>query len=383
MNHSNKDLEDYYEYTTQTNENQDHSLNDGQPINYPLDLFYDASTFPELNPLNQATFQTERHDFLDSSINYPTTSTDPFGLSQSEDNLLMNAQDANVLMSTFNPDFYTQQLRQEQEMFSELIDLAKAKTPERSHPLFQTIDNNKLDRFYKSSETKVNQKDKLVYDLKIVQQPLRARMCGFGDKDRRPIVPAPILQLFVTDNEGNDVDPEDFDVTFLVVLCDSCLQTGEPATSATSVSKMSHSVPVSQVVVFSSSEDRRNPRTSKLKNLVGSSAVSANKLYDLNDKLGIFFIFHDISLRTEGTFLLKFSLVDVGLPHAHKVNTNELSQVIQIVYSAPLEVFTAKKYPGVVEATPLSMCFAQQGIKIPVRKDPSGLKNKQKTSDWS
>lgn len=160
MNHSNKDLEDYYEYTTQTNENQDHSLNDEQPINYPLDLFYDASAFPELNPLNQATFQTERHDFLDSSINYPTTSTDPFGLSQSENNLLMNAQDANVLMPTFNSEFYTQQLRQEQEMFSELIDLAKAKTPERSHPLFQTIDNNKLDRFYKSSETKVNQKDK-------------------------------------------------------------------------------------------------------------------------------------------------------------------------------------------------------------------------------
>jgi hypothetical protein len=137
-------------------------------------------------------------------------------------------------------------------------------------------------------------------------------MCGFGDKDRRPIVPAPILQLFVTDREGHDVDPEAFDVTFLVVLCDSCLQTGEPATSASNNSKMGNSVPVSQVVVFSSSDDNKNPRTSRLKNLVGSSVVSANKLYDLDDKLGIFFIFHDISLRTEGTFRLKFSLVDVG-----------------------------------------------------------------------
>lgn len=154
-------------------------------------------------------------------------------------------------------------------------------------------------------------------------------MCGFGDKDRRPIVPAPILQLFVTDREGHDIDPEyeiimyfnefihlslcrAFDVTFLVVLCDSCLLTGEPATSTSNNSKMGNSVPVSQVVVFSSSDDSKNPRTSRLKNLVGSSVVSANKLYDLDDKLGIFFIFHDISLRTEGTFRLKFSLVDVG-----------------------------------------------------------------------
>lgn len=29
------------------------------------------------------------------------------------------------------------------------------------------------------------------------QQPLHARMCGFGEKDRRPIDPPPIVQLIV------------------------------------------------------------------------------------------------------------------------------------------------------------------------------------------
>lgn len=35
--------------------------------------------------------------------------------------------------------------------------------------------------------------------IKIVQQPLHARMCGFGEKDRRPIDPPPIVQLTILD----------------------------------------------------------------------------------------------------------------------------------------------------------------------------------------
>jgi hypothetical protein len=32
-------------------------------------------------------------------------------------------------------------------------------------------------------------------------------------------------------------------------------------------------------------------------------------------------------------------------------------------------VYSAKRFPGVVESTDLSKCFATQGIKIPIRKD--------------
>ncbi|KAG1152616.1 hypothetical protein G6F37_001558 [Rhizopus arrhizus] len=358
----------------------DHSTHFHEPIDLHTPSMLDQSLFhkqPFLEPQPLLSERPPATGFTGSS------STNPFGYNNNnntQENLLLNDQDPNELMSNFGPlsTFYTQP-RQEQDIFSELINLAKANNgSDRSSKELSPHGQHKLDKFHKPSNAEVSQRERLVYDLKIVQQPARARMCGFGDKDRRPIVPAPILQLFVTDREGHDVDPEAFDVTFLVVLCDSCLQTGEPATSASNNSKMGNSVPVSQVVVFSSSDDNKNPRTSRLKNLVGSSVVSANKLYDLDDKLGIFFIFHDISLRTEGTFRLKFSLVDVGSPYAHSVNTEALSQVIKSVYSDPFTVYTAKKYPGVVQASPLSICFARQGIKIPVRKDPSGLKNKKK-----
>jgi len=44
------------------------------------------------------------------------------------------------------------------------------------------------------------------FRLVVEQQPKRARMCGFGDKDRRPITPPPCVRLIVTDLSGKEVD---------------------------------------------------------------------------------------------------------------------------------------------------------------------------------
>lgn len=40
------------------------------------------------------------------------------------------------------------------------------------------------------------------YELVVCQQPLHARMCGFGEKDRRPIDPPPIVKLIVQQEQG-------------------------------------------------------------------------------------------------------------------------------------------------------------------------------------
>lgn len=50
--------------------------------------------------------------------------------------------------------------------------------------------------------------------------------------------------------------------------------------------------------------------------------------------------------------------------------------VLASSFSEAFTVYSAKKFPGVIESTPLSKCFAQQGIKIPIRKDgPKTLPN--------
>lgn len=117
------------------------------------------------------------------------------------------------------------------------------------------------------------------------------------------------------------------------------------------------------------------------RNLIGSLSASAFRLTDPNDKSGIWFVLQDLSVRTEGNFRLRFSFVNVGntskTPNgnapsqASVVNTGS-APILASCYSDVFTVYSAKKFPGVVESTPLSKCFATQGIKIPIRKDGPG-----------
>ena len=102
-----------------------------------------------------------------------------------------------------------------------------------------------------------------------------------------------------------------------------------------------------------------------------------------------------ISLR------LRFSFVNVGvnssqLPplggHPNSPTNNGLytanintgrAPILAQCFSEVFTVYSAKKFPGVVESTPLSKCFATQGIKIPIRKDgPTEPKGGKKGGDF-
>ncbi|KAI4195215.1 MAG: hypothetical protein LQ350_007337 [Teloschistes chrysophthalmus] len=60
------------------------------------------------------------------------------------------------------------------------------------------------------------------YSLEIAQQPIRARMCGFGDKDRRPITPPPCIRLVVRDANPpyKEIDINNIDTSFFVLTVD-------------------------------------------------------------------------------------------------------------------------------------------------------------------
>ncbi|KAG0260958.1 hypothetical protein BG011_001464 [Mortierella polycephala] len=62
--------------------------------------------------------------------------------------------------------------------------------------------------------------NELTYSLEIVQQPLRARMCGFGDKDRRNVTPAPVLKLVAKTSEGRLISASHLSKQAFVVTAD-------------------------------------------------------------------------------------------------------------------------------------------------------------------
>jgi len=145
------------------------------------------------------------------------------------------------------------------------------------------------------------------------------------------------------------------------------------------------------------------------RNLIGSLAASAFRLTDPQDKIGIWFILQDLSVRTEGNFRyvasrgaicespwltvtrrLRFSFVNVG-PMSRGATSPSMSQnpsintgsspVLASCYSEVFTVYSAKKFPGVCESTALSKCFATQGIKIPIRKEGAGNKGNANDDD--
>jgi hypothetical protein len=88
---------------------------------------------------------------------------------------------------------------------------------------------------------------------------------------------------------------------------------------------------------------------------------------------------------------LRFSFVNVGVSASPTtsngtsgtmtaVNTGK-APVLAACFSEVFTVYSAKRFPGVVESTPLSKCFATQGIKIPIRKDGPGKGDKEKDDD--
>jgi hypothetical protein len=60
------------------------------------------------------------------------------------------------------------------------------------------------------------------------------------------------------------------------------------------------------------------------------------------------------------------------------LNTGK-SKVLTTAMSDPFQVFSAKKFPGMIESTALSKKFAAQGIRIPVRH--AGDKNAEDEDD--
>ncbi|KAK9384020.1 velvet factor-domain-containing protein [Kockiozyma suomiensis] len=275
-------------------------------------------------------------------------------------------------------------------------------------------------------------KEPYMYTLKVVQQPIRARMCGFGDKDRRPITPPPCIQLIITDKAtGCEADIAKLDVSFLALTVELWsvdettnlsivstlpLSSGAAATTSFPQQQTYHNMSPSMPSVSAQSQaQRQSQRTPTptfvappIKNLIGSVVATAFKLHDPQGNLGVWFILQDLSVRTEGEFKLKLSFVNLGSPlalpsdAASRQNTNSPptssslasmqaasqsqdvtihnGQPVMVVntgtasiqatcFSQPFRVYIAKKFPGVIESTDLSRCFAMQGIKIPIRKD--------------
>ncbi|KAG1436725.1 hypothetical protein G6F56_013434 [Rhizopus delemar] len=142
--------------------------------------------------------------------------------------------------------------------------------------------------------------------LEMIQNPKRARSCGFGEKDRRPIDPPPILQLFIEEANGELVNAiEDEDIFHSVVQCDLYSEDGKEHRGSVYNPSTTHDDSSGGIVL--SFEDPQPTRS-----LMGALVSNAYQLNDENEQPGVFFIFQDLSVRVSGTFCLKFIFMNLA-----------------------------------------------------------------------
>ncbi|MCJ1252920.1 hypothetical protein MMC24_000726 [Lignoscripta atroalba] len=206
------------------------------------------------------------------------------------------------------------------------------------------------------------------------QQPVAARACGFGERDRRVIDPPPIVQLSLTDFDPTSAaDVAALRQQFNVVHCalfsvphqSSALATGADVTA----------IP--------------DPNTGRLnRRLMGSLVANAFIAIDPeappsnneNARLGSFFIFHDLSCRQNGLYKLHFTLMCLDVT---AIPTHAQSNRAASVESNVFEVFSAKDFPGMKSSTLLTRELKRQGANVSVKKGnegKSGRKPKKRDS---
>jgi hypothetical protein len=192
----------------------------------------------------------------------------------------------------------------------------------------------------------------LWYQLTVLQQPERARACGAGTKansDRRPVDPPPVVELRIREGSSWDEGKEitfDYNASFFLYA----------------------SLEQHRKIAHGRMQGQPNPPI-----LTGVPA-SGMAYLDRPSAAG-YFIFPDLSVRHEGQYRLAFSLFettkeekDFDLEPADANLPTGVDWRMEIK-TAPFDVYSAKKFPGLMESTPLSKEVADQGCRVRIRRD--------------
>lgn len=221
------------------------------------------------------------------------------------------------------------------------------------------------------------------YHLHIRQQPIAARACGAGDRDRRPVDPPPIVQILLTDFNPSSEDDRDIlrDPRFTV----GCLlfPVSESSTSKTREERDlssedkekgdgvaraddSFSTPLLSGKAFMSpfyvdADPDPNSAPTHPSNSMDptpqfqpQSLRNASKLH----QPATFFIFADLSIRSAGLYRLQFRLMNWGSVE----DTGQSMPILAEAWSDPFRVYPAKDFPGMRDSSILAEGLKELGF---------------------
>ncbi|CAD6908616.1 unnamed protein product [Tilletia caries] len=202
---------------------------------------------------------------------------------------------------------------------------------------------------------------------RVAEQPARGRLSGFTTRDRRMINPTPIVSLQVFDRNGElDVGslPNEKIHSREANLTDPRTTSMRPFVSlhplvvaSTFHSAMSAPHFLVQVTIQAvDGTDRAlvlNPANGRAYRMMEGVPLQ-NGTYVAEDRT-TYFAFPDLSVRLAGRFHLLFSL------------TSTADAAIASATSQEFEVFSPRRFPGVLNSSSLTRRLAERGVKVHLR----------------
>ncbi|KIJ62049.1 hypothetical protein HYDPIDRAFT_115224 [Hydnomerulius pinastri MD-312] len=180
------------------------------------------------------------------------------------------------------------------------------------------------------------------YHLDVVQHPQRTAEFGSASLSRLPLAPPVVVQLIVRDRFGNSIIPE-MELPFLIAHLSLFSDDG--------------SRPLD---MGSSPSGEAPPR----RLLYGNLVSSPQKLRDLQGRLGLYFLFPDVSIRWRGRFQLGISLLRISETDASGVmSIASQGTVLAQARTRPFDVLTHENYVA-PPTTRLTQSFVRQGARI-------------------
>ncbi|KIJ20832.1 hypothetical protein PAXINDRAFT_165674 [Paxillus involutus ATCC 200175] len=180
------------------------------------------------------------------------------------------------------------------------------------------------------------------YHLDVVQHPQRTAEFGSASLSRLPLAPPVVVQLIVRDRFGNTVIPE-IELPFLVAHLSLFSDDG-----------------LRPLDMGSSPNGEAPPR----RLLYGNLVSSPQKLRDLQGRLGLYFLFPDVSIRWRGRFQLGVSLLRISQTDDSGVmSIASQGTVLAQARTRPFDVLAHEIYVA-PPTTRLTQSFLRQGARI-------------------
>jgi len=179
------------------------------------------------------------------------------------------------------------------------------------------------------------------YELDVVQTPERTAEFGSAGLSRLPLSPPLVVRLTILDRHKKPINA-DTELSFLVANLSLYSADG-----ARPLDECTHT------------QTNRRHRM-----LYGTLVSSTHQLYDESNRQGTFFVFPDVSVRLQGRYQLRVTLMRVAhFGESSTVPVGEFGKALVHTRTEPFDVVPLAQYVA-PPTTQLTRIFHRQGVRM-------------------